>query len=62
MAVFVLAITIVAATQIPKANVDGDLLRVYAHSGEEYDAYERLAETFGTFENDIYLLVTLAAD
>ena len=42
---------------MPRANVDGDLLRVYAHSGPEYDVYERLSETFGTFENDIYLLV-----
>jgi predicted RND superfamily exporter protein len=58
VAVFVLAITIIAFTQVPRANVDGDLLRVYANSGPEYDAYERLSQTFGTFENDIYLLVT----
>src|SRR5687768_2572666 len=58
MAVIVLAITIVAAFQIPKSNVDGDLLRVYADSGEEYTAYRNLAETFGTFEQDIYLLVS----
>jgi predicted RND superfamily exporter protein len=58
MAIFVLALTIVAAINIPRANVDGDLLRVYADSGEEYTAYKRLADTFGTFENDIYLLVT----
>jgi predicted RND superfamily exporter protein len=58
VAIAVLAITIVAATQIPKANVDGDLLRVYADSGEEYTAYKRLADTFGTFEQDIYILVT----
>jgi predicted RND superfamily exporter protein len=57
VAMAVLAFTILAASQIPKANVDGDLLRVYAHSGEHYDAYEALSETFGTFENDIYVLV-----
>lgn len=47
-----------AASQLPKASVDGDLLRVYANSGPEYDAYKRLADTFGTFENDIYILVS----
>lgn len=45
-------------SQVPRANVDADLLRVYAHSGPEYDAYARMTEAFGTFENDIYLLVT----
>lgn len=54
---FVVALTALAASQMPKANVDGDLLRVYAHSGPEYDVYDRLSKTFGTFENDIYLLV-----
>ena len=58
VAVAVLAFSILCFTQIPKANVDGDLLRVYAHSGQHYDAYQHLADTFGTFENDIYLLVT----
>jgi len=57
MALVVLAFTALCFTQIPKANVDGDLLRVYAHSGEHYDAYAHLADTFGTFENDIYVLV-----
>ena len=56
--VFVIALSILAASQVPRANVDGDLLRVYADSGDEYDAYKHLADTFGTFENDIYLLVT----
>lgn len=45
-------------SQVPKVSVDGDLLRVFANSGHEYDAYKRLADTFGTFENDIYLLVS----
>lgn len=58
VALAVLVFSILCFTQIPKANVDGDLLRVYAHSGQYYDAYEHLADTFGTFENDIYLLVT----
>ncbi|NMA99475.1 MAG: hypothetical protein GX970_15460, partial [Phyllobacteriaceae bacterium] len=57
VAVAILAFSILAFSQIPRANVDGDLLRVYAHSGEHYDAYENLSETFGTFENDIYVLV-----
>lgn len=58
VAVAVLAFSILCFLQIPRANVDGDLLRVYAHSGQYYDAYEELSETFGTFENDIYLLVS----
>ena len=58
VALAVLAFSILCFTQIPRANVDGDLLRVYAHSGDEYDAYAALSETFGTFENDIYVLVT----
>jgi predicted RND superfamily exporter protein len=57
MAFIVLAFSIFCFTQIPKANVDGDLLRVYAHSGHYYDAYASLSDTFGTFENDIYVLV-----
>ena len=58
VALAVLVFSILCFTQIPRANVDGDLLRVYAHSGHYYDAYEHLADTFGTFENDIYLLVS----
>jgi predicted RND superfamily exporter protein len=58
MALVVLATTLVTASQIPRANVDGDLLRVYAESGKEYEAYRHLADTFGTFEQDVYLLVT----
>jgi predicted RND superfamily exporter protein len=58
VALAVLAFSILCFTQIPRANVDGDLLRVYAHSGQYYDAYEHLADTFGTFENDIYVLVS----
>ena len=43
--------------QFSRVSVDGDMLRVYRDSGEMYDGYMRLQETFGTFENDIYLLV-----
>lgn len=57
VAIGVLVFSILCFSQLPKANVDGDLLRVYANSGHYYDAYERLADTFGTFENDIYVLV-----
>lgn len=58
VAVLVLLVSIFCAFQIPRASVDGDMLRVFAHSGAEYDAYDRLSKTFGTFENDIYLLVS----
>lgn len=57
IAAILLVLSAIAIWQVPKASVDGDLLRVYANSGEEYDTYRRLADTFGTFENDIYLLV-----
>ncbi len=58
VAILVLLFTAVTALQIPRASVDGDLLRVFADSGEEYARYKHLADTFGTFENDVYLLVT----
>ncbi|HEY8577218.1 MAG TPA: efflux RND transporter permease subunit [Devosia sp.] len=58
VAIAVLVFSALCATQIPRANVDGDLLRVYANSGEHYDAYDALSQTFGTFENDIYVLVS----
>jgi predicted RND superfamily exporter protein len=57
IAVFVLVMSVFCVANVPRASVDGDLLRVFAHSGAEYDAYEHLADTFGTFENDVYLLV-----
>jgi len=55
---FVVLVTVFCAIQLPRISVDGDMLRVYAHSGPEYDAYEHLSQTFGTFENDINILVT----
>lgn len=58
VAVLVLFVSVFCAIQVPRASVDGDLLRVFAHSGAEYDAYDHLSQTFGTFENDIYLLVS----
>jgi len=58
VALAVLAFSILCLTQMPRLAVDGDLMRIYAHSGHHYDAYEHLSETFGTFENDIYVLVS----
>ena len=58
VAAFVVLVSIFCVVQLPRISVDGDLLRVYAHSGPEYDAYDHLSQTFGTFENDINILVT----
>ncbi|VAW24056.1 hypothetical protein MNBD_ALPHA11-2437, partial [hydrothermal vent metagenome] len=54
---FVVAFTILCVSLLPQASVDGDLLRVYKNSGEMYDRYEKLGQTFGTFDNDAYILV-----
>ena len=58
IAAFVLLTTIFCIVQLPRISVDGDMLRVFAHSGQEYDDYEDLSQTFGTFENDINILIT----
>jgi uncharacterized protein len=58
VALLVVLVSGLCASQLPRANVDGDLLRIYADSGQYYDAYAHLSETFGTFENDIYVLVS----
>lgn len=58
LAVAVLAFTALCIAQFPRVSVDGDILRVYRNSGEMYDRYQALSETFGTFENDAYLLAT----
>jgi len=58
VAAFVVLMTIFCFVQLPRISVDGDMLRVFAHSGEEYDDYEDLSQTFGTFENDINILIT----
>jgi len=55
---FVIFVTVFCIVQLPRISVDGDMLRVFAHSGQEYDDYEDLSKTFGTFENDINILVT----
>lgn len=57
-AALVLAFTALAGYQITRFSIDGDLLRLYRGSGAEYDRYMDLGETFGTFENDVYVLVT----
>ncbi len=57
MAVVVIAFTVFSLAQIPNVSVDGDILRVYRNSGEMYDRYHKLQQTFGTFENDAYILV-----
>ncbi len=57
MGLLVAAFTILCISLLPRASVDGDLLRVYKNSGEMYDRYVELGQTFGTFENDAYILV-----
>ena len=57
VAVAVVAITAFCISQFAFVSVDGDILRVYRNSGEMYDRYVKLQETFGTFENDAYVLV-----
>ncbi|MCZ4273136.1 efflux RND transporter permease subunit [Maritalea porphyrae] len=52
-----LAFTALCLLQVPKVSIDGDLLRLYKNSGIHYDTYVEIGETFGTFENDAYLLV-----
>jgi predicted RND superfamily exporter protein len=58
IATLVLAFSILCMFQLPKSSVDGDILRIFANSGEHYDAYDELSRTFGTFENDIYVMVS----
>ncbi len=53
----VIAFTLVCLSVLPRASMDGDLLRVYKDSGEMYDRYAALSETFGTFDDDAYILV-----
>ena len=57
MTIAVIAFTAFCLAQIPHVSVDGDILRVYRNSGEMYDRYLKLQQTFGTFENDAYVLV-----
>ncbi len=57
MAVVVVVMTAFCVAQFPSVSVDGDILRVYRNSGDKYERYLQLQQTFGTFENDAYLLV-----
>ena len=57
MGLVVIAFTLLCVSVLPRASVDGDLLRVYRNSGEMYDRYMKLTNTFGTFDNDVYILV-----
>ncbi len=57
MGLAVIAFTLLCVSVLPRASVDGDLLRVYRNSGEMYDRYMKLTNTFGTFDNDVYILV-----
>ena len=57
MTAAVILFSIFCVAQFSHVSVDGDILRVYRNSGEMYDRYLKLQQTFGTFENDAYLLV-----
>jgi len=43
VAAFVVFVTVFCIVQLPRISVDGDMLRVFAHSGQEYDDYEDLS-------------------
>jgi uncharacterized protein len=58
VALLVLAFTVLCGYQTTRFSIDGDLLRLYRGSGAEFDRYVALGDTFGTYENDVYLLVT----
>lgn len=58
VAAAVIAFTALCVSQLPNVHSDGNILRVYKNSGEMYDRYQRLSETFGTFENDAYILAS----
>jgi len=57
MGLAVAVLTLVCLAQLPRISVDGNLLRVFANSGPYYQTYKKLTETFGTFEDDAYILV-----
>lgn len=56
MAGLLIAFSTLCGFYLPQASVDGDLLRIYRNSGEMYDRYKDLGDSFGTFENDAYIL------
>ncbi|HEY8594386.1 MAG TPA: MMPL family transporter [Devosiaceae bacterium] len=57
VALAIIVFTGLCIAEFPNVRVDGNLMRVFAHSGEQYDRYEALTKTFGTFENDAYILI-----
>ncbi|MCF6344486.1 MAG: MMPL family transporter [Devosiaceae bacterium] len=58
VALVVLAFTVLTLSQIPKISIDSDIMRIYNNSGEYFDRYDDLSKSFGTFENDAYVLVS----
>ncbi len=58
VAIAVLSFTALCLSLISKTSMDGDVIRIYKNSGEYYDRYQNLSKTFGTFENDVYILVS----
>ena len=58
IAAVAVAFTALCFAQFPRMAVDADLMRVFSNSGPHFERYERLAENFGTFEDDAYVLVT----
>ena len=57
VAAILLAFTALCIAQAPNIKIDSDLLRLYKDSGSHYDTYVEVGNTFGTYENDAYLLV-----
>ena len=58
IAIAVLTFTAISLFQLPKLSMDSDILRIYKDSGQMYDRYDELTQSFGTFENDVYVLAT----
>ncbi len=56
--ILAVAFTALCVAQFPRMSVDADLMRVFSNSGPHFERYQRLAESFGTFEDDAYVLVT----
>lgn len=56
-AILLLAFTILCVFQFPKLNIDGEILRIFAGDNDIYNDYVNMRETFGTFEDDAFLIV-----
>lgn len=56
VAAALIAFTALCLLQVPRISIDGDLLRLYKNSGTHYHTYVEIGNTFGTFENDAYIL------